>query len=90
MPAMVGVTTWKLLTRNARLAAIRSFFRYAALRHPEADALVAAPDRDTWTGRRDHALTHGNSRCIRPAVPGAPLGTHGSLRFGRTHPQGVS
>ncbi len=71
-------------TRNARLAAIRSFFRYAALRHPEhaaliarvlaiptkrceraevsyldeaeADALVAAPDRDTWTGRRDHAL----------------------------------
>ncbi len=71
-------------TRNARLAAIRSLFRYAALRHPEhaaliarvlaipakrcertevsyldepeADALVAAPDRDTWTGRRDHAL----------------------------------
>lgn len=71
-------------TRNARLAALRSFFRYAALRHPEhaaliarvlaiptkrcdqvdvsyldqveADALVAAPDRDTWTGRRDHAL----------------------------------
>ena len=71
-------------TRNARLAALRSFFRYAALRHPEhaaliarvlaipskrcdraevcyldraeADALVAAPDRRTWTGRRDHAL----------------------------------
>ena len=71
-------------TRNARLAAIRSFFRYAALRHPEhagliarvlaiptkkaqrtelcylshpeSDALLAAPDRDTWTGRRDHAL----------------------------------
>lgn len=71
-------------TRNARLAAVRSFFRYAALRHPEhaaliarvlaipnkrcdkaevsyldqaeADALVAAPDRHTWTGRRDHAL----------------------------------
>ena len=71
-------------TRNARLAAIRSFFRYAALCHPEhagliarvlaipakraernelcylsqpeADALLAAPDRDTWTGRRDHAL----------------------------------
>ena len=71
-------------TRNARLAAIRSFFRYAALRHPEhaaliarvlaiptkrcehtdvsyltrpqTDALLAAPDRDTWTGRRDHAL----------------------------------
>jgi len=71
-------------TRNARLAALRSFFRFAALRHPEhaaliarvlaipskrcdraevsyldqaeADALVAAPDRRTWTGRRDHAL----------------------------------
>ncbi len=71
-------------TRNARLAAIRSFFRYAALRHPEhaaliarvlaipakrceraevsyltrpeIDALIAAPHRDTWTGRRDHAL----------------------------------
>jgi integrase/recombinase XerD len=71
-------------TRNARLAAIRSFFRYAALCHPghagliarvlaipakkaqrnelchlsqpETDALLAAPGRDTWTGRRDHAL----------------------------------
>ncbi|MFI1884391.1 tyrosine-type recombinase/integrase [Streptomyces jumonjinensis] len=71
-------------TRNARLAAIRSFFRYAALRAPEhaaviqrvlaippkrfdraivnylttpeTDALVAAPDRTTWTGRRDHAM----------------------------------
>jgi integrase/recombinase XerD len=28
-------------TRNARLAAIRSFFRYAALRHPEHAALIA-------------------------------------------------
>jgi len=71
-------------TRNARLAAIRSLFRYAALRHPEhaaviervlaippkrfarslvtflaepeLDALLAAPDRATWTGRRDHTL----------------------------------
>jgi integrase/recombinase XerD len=71
-------------TRNARLAAIRSFFRYAALRHPEhagliarvlaipakrcqqtevcyltrpeLEALLAAPDQGTWTGRRDHAL----------------------------------
>lgn len=71
-------------TRNARLAAIRSFFRYAALAHPEhaqliarvlaiptkrggrtelayldqpeVEALLAAPDRHTWTGRRDHAL----------------------------------
>jgi site-specific recombinase XerD len=71
-------------TRNARLAAIRSLFRYATLRHPEhaatigrvlaippkrferalitfltepeIDALLAAPDRSTWTGRRDHAM----------------------------------
>jgi integrase/recombinase XerD len=70
-------------TRNARLAAIRSLFRFAALRHPEhaatiervlaippkrfdralidyltdeeIDALLAAPDTTTWTGRRDHA-----------------------------------
>lgn len=71
-------------TRNARLAAIHSFFNYIALRHPEhaaiiervlaippkrferktvswltdaeVDALLAAPDRTTWLGRRDHAL----------------------------------
>lgn len=71
-------------TRNARLAAIRSLFRYAALRHPdrasliervlaippkrfdrrlvtfltepEIAALLTAPDKKTWTGRRDHAL----------------------------------
>ncbi|MFN8624677.1 MAG: tyrosine-type recombinase/integrase [Candidatus Binatia bacterium] len=71
-------------TRNARLAAIHSLFRYAALRHPEEaaviervlaippkrfdrelltfltepelQALLAAPDLTTWTGRRDHAL----------------------------------
>ncbi len=71
-------------TRNARLAAVHSLFRYAALRHPEhaeliqrvlaippkrfdralvsfltrpeVDALLASPDRTTWTGRRDHAL----------------------------------
>ena len=71
-------------SRNVRLAAIHSFFRYAALhepghaaliqrvlampskRHdrklvafltrPEMDALLAAPDRSTWGGRRDFAL----------------------------------
>lgn len=71
-------------TRNARLAAIHSLFRYAALRAPEhadqiarvlaippkrcdravvsfltsteIDALLAAPDRTTRLGRRDHAL----------------------------------
>ena len=71
-------------TRNVRLTAIRSLFRYAALRHPEhaaliqrvlaipakrfdrrivefltaaeADALVNAPDRSRWEGRRDRTL----------------------------------
>lgn len=71
-------------TRNSRLAAIHSLFRYAALRHPEhaasiqrvlaippkrferelvtflteqeADALLAACDPTTWTGRRDQTL----------------------------------
>ena len=70
--------------RNLRLAAIRSFFRYASLevpehsaliqrvlaiprkRHirplidflvrPEIEALLAAPDRCTWIGQRDHAF----------------------------------
>jgi integrase/recombinase XerD len=71
-------------TRNVRLAAIHSLFRFAAVRHPEhaaligrvldipqkrhdstdvcfldrqeVDALLAAPDRSTRIGRRDHAL----------------------------------
>ena len=71
-------------TRNARLAAIRSFFRYLAYQVPEHSsrvqrvlampskkhprtmidfltgdeirALLNAPDRQTWFGRRDHAL----------------------------------
>ena len=71
-------------SRNLRLTAVRSFFRYAALEapahgatiqrvlaipnqrqprpmvsfltRPEIDALLAAPDRETWLGRRDHAF----------------------------------
>jgi integrase/recombinase XerD len=71
-------------TRNARLAAIHSFFRFVALEEPghsgtcqrvlaiptkkvarklitslsrpEFEALLAAPDRSTWLGRRDHTL----------------------------------
>jgi integrase/recombinase XerD len=71
-------------SRNSRLAAIHSMFRYAALSHPEhaaviqrvlaiptkrgirtdvsfleqteVNALLAAPDRGRWIGRRDHAL----------------------------------
>jgi integrase/recombinase XerD len=69
-------------SRNLRLTAIRSFFRYAAfedpsqsgliqrvlampskryekklvsfLTRPEIDAVLAAPDRNTWAGHRDH------------------------------------
>ena len=40
-------------TRNARLAAIRSLFRYAALRHPEHAALIAQARSDEL--RRDSA-----------------------------------
>lgn len=71
-------------TRNLRLTAIRSFFRFVAFEAPthaaqiqrllaipakrhsralvpflsraEVDALLAAPDQRTWSGRRDHAL----------------------------------
>jgi site-specific recombinase XerD len=71
-------------TRNNRLAAIHSLFRYAALHalddaqviqqvlaiesartddpqvpwltEPEAAAVLAAPDRGRWVGRRDHAM----------------------------------
>jgi site-specific recombinase XerD len=71
-------------SRNQRLAAIHSFFRFTAFEAPtrsaqiqrvlaipskrftrtlvqslartEVDALLAAPDQRTWSGRRDHAL----------------------------------
>ncbi len=71
-------------TRNLRLTAIRSFFRFVAFEEPahsahiqrvlaipskrgdkklihflnrlEIEALLDAPDRATWLGRRDHAL----------------------------------
>lgn len=71
-------------TRNLRLTAVHSFFRFMAFEVPthaahiqrvlaipakrftrslipflnrqEVDALLAAPDQRTWSGRRDHAL----------------------------------
>lgn len=71
-------------SRNLRLAAVHSFFKYAAFELPthadqiqrvlaipskrytrkqvgfltrdEVDALLAAPDTSTWSGRRDHAF----------------------------------
>ena len=76
-----GVST---RSRNLRLTAMRSFFRFAAFEAPahsaqiqrvlaipskrftrtlvpfltraEVDALLAAPDQRTWSGRRDHAF----------------------------------
>jgi integrase/recombinase XerD len=94
-------------TRNARLAAIHSLFRYAALRHPEhaeviarvlaippkrfdkalvtwltgpeIDALLAAPDRSTWAGRRDHALI------LLAAQTGLRVSELTGLTIGDTH-----
>ena len=71
-------------TRNLRLTAIRSFFRYVSfqepaeasriqqiliipnkrqprrligfLTYPEVEALLAAPNQRTWSGRRDHTF----------------------------------
>lgn len=71
-------------SRNLRLNALRSFFRFASFEAPdhsaqiqrvlaipskrftrtlvpfltrsEVDALLAAPDQSTWSGRRDHAF----------------------------------
>ncbi len=73
-------------SRNVRLAAIHSFFKYIALQdpghsaliqrvlaiptkkyerkpidfltQPEIEALLAVPDRSTWSGRRDNAFFH--------------------------------
>ena len=115
-------------TRNARLAAIHSFYRYALplipdrahtasqvlaipqrrhdraivsyLTSPETDALLAAPDRTTWYGRRDHALlltavqtglrvseiTGLTISDITITTPGAAVHTTGKGRKERTTP----
>jgi site-specific recombinase XerD len=114
-------------TRNARLAAIHSLFRYAAPLAPEhaavisqvlaipprrreraivsyltpeqADALIAAPDRGTWHGRRDHAMlllavqtglrvSELTSLTIRDVSlgPGAHVRCHGKGRKDRATP----
>jgi integrase len=115
-------------TRNARLAAIHSFYRYALplipdrahtasqvlaipqrrhdraivsyLTSPETDAVLAAPDRTTWYGRRDHALlltavqtglrvsevTGLTINDITTATPGAAVHAMGKGRKERTTP----
>lgn len=114
-------------TRNARLAAIHSFYRYAMPKAPEhallisqvlaipprrreraivswlneteTEALIAAPDRSTWHGRRDHALllltvqtglrVAELTSLTREAVatgPGAAVRCHGKGRKDRATP----
>ncbi|HZM77077.1 MAG TPA: tyrosine-type recombinase/integrase [Candidatus Limnocylindrales bacterium] len=115
-------------TRNARLAAIHSFYRYALplipdrahtasqvlaipprrhdraivsyLTGPETDALLAAPDRTTWHGRRDHALlltavqtglrlselTGLTIQDVTTTTPGAAVHTTGKGRKQRATP----
>jgi site-specific recombinase XerD len=115
-------------TRNARLAAIHSLYRYALplipdrahtasqvlaipqrrhdratvcyLTGPETDALLAAPDRATWYGRRDHALlltavqtglrlselTGLTIQDITTTTPGAAVRTTGKGRRERATP----
>src|SRR6516165_2577796 len=81
-------------TRNLRLTAIRSFFRFTSFEEPahsaliqrvlaipskrhdkrqvdfltrsEIEAILAAPDRATWLGRRDHALLR-RQVCVSPS-----------------------
>ncbi|MCA1679317.1 MAG: tyrosine-type recombinase/integrase, partial [Actinobacteria bacterium] len=102
-------------TRNARLGAIHSFYRYTALSHPEhahtiarvmaiptkrherssvcylnlveIKALLAAPDRATWLGRRDHTLLVlmiqtgvRVSELVALRVSGVTLGTGSHIR----------
>ena len=90
-------------TRNARLGAIHSFYRFAALEHPEhaatiarvmaiptkgherttvsyldlpeIKALLAAPDRSTWLGRRDGEL----SNVVDPAMKNDQAATLSSV-----------
>jgi len=115
-------------TRNARLAAIHSFYRYALplipdrahtasqvlaipqrrhdhatvsyLTSHEIDALLAAPDRTTWYGRRDHALllttvqtglrvsevTRLTVQDVTTTTPGAAIHTTGKGRKQRATP----
>lgn len=115
-------------TRNARLAAIHSFYRYALpliperahtasqvlaipprrhdrtvvsfLTGTEIEALLAAPDRTTWYGRRDHALlltasqtglrlselTGLTTHDVATTMPGAAVHTTGKGRKERVTP----
>jgi len=114
-------------TRNVRLTAIRSFFRFLAFREPalsgriqgilaipnkrtdrkpveyltreEVDALLAAPDKGMWIGRRDRLLMEvavdtglrvselvGIRRCDVQLGAGAHVHCHGKGRKERCTP----
>ena len=71
-------------TRNARLAAIHSLYRYAALRHPEHVAHDRARDRDPAEDPRprDSSATSSRQRskhCLRLRI-GAPGSGAGIMR----------
>jgi integrase/recombinase XerD len=88
----------------AQVLAIKSKSTHRAivtyLTDPETDALLAAPNRATWTGRRDHLIILtlvttglrvseliGLTRAdIRPTPPGAHLACHGKGRKDRITP----
>ena len=98
-------------SRNTRLAAIRSFFRYVAMTDPtrllhcqrvlampnkryvkravtfldaeEIAALLAAPDRTTWAGRRDHALL---LLAIQTGLRASELGAQSLSRLPQSKP----
>jgi len=111
-------------SRNLRLTAIRSFFRYAAYEAPthsdqiqrvlaipskrfnrvlihflsrdEVDALLAAPERDTWSGQRDHALLMvagadgiASIRTDQPETRGCHVGYGSSCALHRQRTEGA-
>ena len=76
-------------TRNARLAAIRSFFRYAALRHPEHAALIARVlEIPTKRGDRQGSLASSTLTRWTPCwpLPTQTRGPEGETRLCSTSP----
>ena len=60
-------------SRNTRLAAVRSLFRYAALRHPEhAELIAAGAGHPAEALRQDDRVVPGTRRSRRPARRARP------------------
>jgi integrase len=97
--SMAQATARKVWASMARVVQrcqdLRAIVSY--LTSPETDALLAAPDRTTWYGRRDHALllttvqtglrvsevTGLTIQDITTTTPGAAVHTTGKGRKGR-------